>query len=147
MDGSLSVPVEYIRMAGKPLVDLQISRQVRVMCVALDLHGSTGSHLIALHWQPPSTNLLQSWRVPQAGAVSQLIPSLMSSPTPSRVLRFEWYECWPAIHHNFVALQVGRTEDNIWLRIDRVGNTDQVSMRCLVLKLCLSIRYLIVPDF
>jgi hypothetical protein len=31
MDGSLSVPVEYIRMVGEPLTDLQISRQVRVI--------------------------------------------------------------------------------------------------------------------
>ncbi|KAF9502791.1 hypothetical protein BS47DRAFT_1370012, partial [Hydnum rufescens UP504] len=31
MDGSPSVPVEYIQMAGEPLVDRQISRQVRVM--------------------------------------------------------------------------------------------------------------------
>jgi hypothetical protein len=75
---------------------------------------------------------MQSWRVPLTMPGPPLIPYLMSSPATSRILRLEWYECGAPTEHNFVILEVGRVEDhNLWLRIDRVGNTDQVSMRYL----------------
>jgi hypothetical protein len=90
---------------------------------------------------------MHTWHVPVTMALSPLIPYLMSSPTTSRIIRLEWYECRTPTEHNFVILEVGRVQaNNLWLRIDRIGNTDEVRMRYLVLKLCLTIRYFTGAD-